>query len=178
MEKNILLSSAYLAPVEYYTKLYAYDKVYVERFDHYMKQTYRNRCVIASASGPFFVFSRVHHPLRTLRLESQGGKGLNPAGIPYPGLSLLCALKKHHRRGFFSAEPEETKLRALSQECLKGCAGVHAGADKSFRPVRHGRGEEVRPAGEGAAHEQPVVVVAYQVFHSRVVGFMLFQYLV
>ena len=52
MEKNILLSSAYLAPVEYYTKLYAYDKVYVERFDHYMKQTYRNRCVIASASGP------------------------------------------------------------------------------------------------------------------------------
>lgn len=52
MEKNILLSSAYLAPVEYYTKLYAYERVYVERFDHYMKQTYRNRCVIASASGP------------------------------------------------------------------------------------------------------------------------------
>ena len=121
----------------------------------------------ASASGPFFVFSRVHHPLRTLRLESQGGKGLNPAGIPYPGLSLLCALKKHHRRGFFSAEPEETKLRALSQECLKGCAGVHAGADKSFRPVRHGRGEEVRPAGEGAAHEQPVVVKAVFFIHAR-----------
>ena len=52
MEKEIILSSAYLAPVEYYTKLYAYDKIYVERFDHYMKQTYRNRCVIASASGP------------------------------------------------------------------------------------------------------------------------------
>lgn len=51
MEKEIILSSAYLAPVEYYTKLYAYDKIYVERFDHYMKQTYRNRCVIASASG-------------------------------------------------------------------------------------------------------------------------------
>ncbi len=52
MEKEIVVSSAYLAPVEYYTKLYAYEKVYVERFDHYMKQTYRNRCVIASASGP------------------------------------------------------------------------------------------------------------------------------
>ena len=45
MEKEIILSSAYLAPVEYYTKLYAYDKIYVERFDHYMKQTYRNRDV-------------------------------------------------------------------------------------------------------------------------------------
>ncbi len=51
MKREAILSSAYLAPVEYYTKLYAYDKVYVERFDHYMKQTYRNRCIIASADG-------------------------------------------------------------------------------------------------------------------------------
>lgn len=49
---QIILSSAYLAPVEYYAKLFAYDKVYVECFDSYMKQTYRNRCVIASAGGP------------------------------------------------------------------------------------------------------------------------------
>lgn len=49
---QIILSSAYLAPVEYYAKLFTYDKVYVERFDSYMKQTYRNRCVIASAGGP------------------------------------------------------------------------------------------------------------------------------
>ncbi len=51
MRKDILLSSAYLAPVEYYTKLYAYSVAHIERFDHYMKQTYRNRCVIASAEG-------------------------------------------------------------------------------------------------------------------------------
>ena len=41
------LSSAYLAPVEYYTKLLEYDKIYVEQHDHYIKQTYRNRCTIA-----------------------------------------------------------------------------------------------------------------------------------
>lgn len=52
MEKTVLLSSAYLPPVSYFSKLYAYEKVYVERFDHYMKQSYRNRCVIASAAGP------------------------------------------------------------------------------------------------------------------------------
>ena len=40
-------SSAYLAPVEYYTKLLAYDKVFVEQYAHYIKQTYRNRCTIA-----------------------------------------------------------------------------------------------------------------------------------
>ena len=52
MEKIIYVGSAYLAPVEYYTKLLAYDKVYVERYDNYVKQTYRNRCVIAAADGP------------------------------------------------------------------------------------------------------------------------------
>ncbi len=46
--KTVYLSSAYLAPVEYYTKLATYDKIYVEQHDHYMKQTYRNRCTIAA----------------------------------------------------------------------------------------------------------------------------------
>ena len=52
MKESVLLSSAYLAPVEYYVKLFAYPVAYMERFDHYVKQTYRNRCVIASAEGP------------------------------------------------------------------------------------------------------------------------------
>lgn len=50
--KDIILGSAYLAPVSYFAALYSCKKAYVERFDHYMKQTYRNRCVIASADGP------------------------------------------------------------------------------------------------------------------------------
>ena len=49
--KTVFLSSAYLAPVEYYTKLLAYDKVFIEQHDHYMKQTYRNRCTIAAPDG-------------------------------------------------------------------------------------------------------------------------------
>ena len=49
--KTVFLSSAYLAPIEYYTKLLAYDKVFIEQHDHYMKQTYRNRCTIAVPDG-------------------------------------------------------------------------------------------------------------------------------
>jgi len=49
---NVYLSSAYLAPVQYYVKLYACEKAFVEQYDHYMKQTYRNRCIIAAADGP------------------------------------------------------------------------------------------------------------------------------
>lgn len=52
MKRSIYLSSAYLGPVQYYTKLFAYEHVYVEQYDHYLKQTYRNRCVIATADGP------------------------------------------------------------------------------------------------------------------------------
>lgn len=45
--KTAYLSSAYLPPVEYFSKLMHYDRIIVEQYDHYMKQTYRNRCIIA-----------------------------------------------------------------------------------------------------------------------------------
>lgn len=50
--KTVYLSSAYLAPVEYYCKLLAYDQAVIEQHDHYLKQTYRNRCTIAAPDGP------------------------------------------------------------------------------------------------------------------------------
>lgn len=52
MEMTALLSSAYFAPIQWYQKLYRYPQVRVEHCDSYQKQTYRNRCVIASANGP------------------------------------------------------------------------------------------------------------------------------
>jgi len=48
---TVYLTSAYLAPVSYYVRLLACDKVWVEQHDHYVKQTYRNRCHIASPNG-------------------------------------------------------------------------------------------------------------------------------
>ena len=49
---GVILSSAYLAPVQYYSKLVAYDEVWIEQFEHFLKQTYRNRTTILSANGP------------------------------------------------------------------------------------------------------------------------------
>lgn len=51
---NVLLSSAYLAPIQYYSKLMqcSSDVAYIEGNDNYIKQTYRNRCVVADANGP------------------------------------------------------------------------------------------------------------------------------
>lgn len=50
--RTAYLTSAYLPPVEYFTKLTKYDRIVVEQCDHYCKQTYRNRCTIASPNGP------------------------------------------------------------------------------------------------------------------------------
>ena len=78
-EMNIAyLSSAYLAPVEYYTKLLAYDKVFVEQYDHYIKQTYRNRCTIASPSGelalsiPTVKPDTLKCPMKDIRISDHG----------------------------------------------------------------------------------------------------------
>lgn len=46
-----LLTSAYLAPIHYYTKLYSGVPIVEERCEHYVKQTYRNRCLIATTHG-------------------------------------------------------------------------------------------------------------------------------
>lgn len=49
----MLLSSAYLPPVWYFSKLVSCDgrEVRIEQYDHYLKQTYRNRCNIVGSLG-------------------------------------------------------------------------------------------------------------------------------
>jgi len=49
---STLLSSAYLAPIQYYTKLIDYSQIYIEFCESYLKQSYRNRTVILAANGP------------------------------------------------------------------------------------------------------------------------------
>ncbi len=49
---GILLSTAYFAPVRYFSKLVAYPEVYIEQHENFIKQTYRNRTVILGANGP------------------------------------------------------------------------------------------------------------------------------
>ena len=45
------LSTAYLGSVHYYSKLVFFDEIRIETEEHYPKQTYRNRCLIAAANG-------------------------------------------------------------------------------------------------------------------------------
>jgi len=52
MEKGLLLPSFYLAPITYYSQILENGKENrFERFEHYPKQTYRNRATIHSPNG-------------------------------------------------------------------------------------------------------------------------------
>lgn len=41
----------YFGPVQWYQKLHRHQTVFIEQHDSYVKQTYRNRCIIATANG-------------------------------------------------------------------------------------------------------------------------------
>jgi hypothetical protein len=65
---NSILSSTYFGPVQWYQKLAHSDTVYLEQHDHFIKQTYRNRCIIATTQGPQALTVPVESP-QGLRID-------------------------------------------------------------------------------------------------------------
>lgn len=49
--KTALLSSTYFGPVQWYQKLNRFEHCLIEQHDNFMKQTFRNRCLIPTTNG-------------------------------------------------------------------------------------------------------------------------------
>lgn len=58
---KVLLSSAYWPNLQYVYYLLKCETVCIEQYDHYQKQSYRNRCQILSANGPLNLSIPVKH---------------------------------------------------------------------------------------------------------------------
>ncbi|MFA6830794.1 MAG: WbqC family protein [Bacteroidaceae bacterium] len=67
-QESFLFSSAYLAPISYYTAMAHCDVAYVEQWENYRKQSYRNRCVIASPQGELALTIPIIKPKEENRL--------------------------------------------------------------------------------------------------------------
>ena len=71
-----LLSTTYFGPIQWYQKLYRSDEVLLEQWESFRKQTYRNRCIIATANGPQALTVPVEHGLsaciRDIRVSDHG----------------------------------------------------------------------------------------------------------
>ena len=74
----IVLPTAYFAPVSYYAALFHDDDVVIEACEHYVKQTLRNRCLIATNQGPQVLSinvqkgNRPQAPIRDIMLSDHG----------------------------------------------------------------------------------------------------------
>lgn len=77
-DSGALFASFYLAPVEYYAALFRSKEVLIEIHDHYQKQSYRNRCIIAGANGPMPLSIPVEKPsdekteMKDIRIAEHG----------------------------------------------------------------------------------------------------------
>lgn len=50
-DRTVLLNTAYFPPIQYFSKIVKYNKVIIEQYESYGKQSYRNRCDIYGANG-------------------------------------------------------------------------------------------------------------------------------
>ncbi len=84
-----LLSTTYFGPVQWYQKLYRSEHVLLEQHESFIKQTYRNRCVIATANGTQTLSVPVEHGT-TLNIQQTSVCG---GSLIKPGLRVC-----RHRR--------------------------------------------------------------------------------
>jgi hypothetical protein len=72
---SCLLTTAYWPPVQAFCKMVGVDTLVLEQHEHYVKQTYRNRCLIYSANGilpltvPVMKTPGVKMPIREVRID-------------------------------------------------------------------------------------------------------------
>ena len=71
-----LLSTTYFGPVQWYQKLYRAEHVWIEQWESFQKQTYRNRCVIANPNGvqalPVPIIRRESQRVQHIRISDHG----------------------------------------------------------------------------------------------------------
>ena len=51
MMKGLLVESHFLPSLEYFCVILQHNRVVIEKHEHYVKQTYRNRCYVLGANG-------------------------------------------------------------------------------------------------------------------------------
>ena len=72
---TVVLTTAYLPPVEYFFAIAHGDRVLIEQHEAYQKQSWRNRCRILSAGGPEDLSipvvkeERLSRPIRDIRID-------------------------------------------------------------------------------------------------------------
>ena len=75
--EKVIFSTTYLGPISWYRKLLASTEVVLEHHEHYIKQTFRNRCRIAGPNGIQNLIIPVHKienhtPINQITIDYDG----------------------------------------------------------------------------------------------------------
>ncbi|UCG27826.1 MAG: WbqC family protein, partial [Bacteroidales bacterium] len=72
-QNKILLSTTYFGPVQYFSKFLLPGEIFLEKHENFIKQTYRNRCIIYGSNGPLILTVPVKrgsfHKVQIMALE-------------------------------------------------------------------------------------------------------------
>lgn len=60
--QTLLIEAQYFPPIEYFIQILKHDRVELEAFENYQKQSFRNRCKIIAANGTEILTIPVIHP--------------------------------------------------------------------------------------------------------------------
>jgi hypothetical protein len=98
---NAILATTYFGPVQWYQKLNRFDGVLMEQHEHFLKQTYRNRCIIATTQG----LQALTVPVEAPSLLGRDGEGLALSKTPIKDVRISNHGKwrKEHWNALLSA---------------------------------------------------------------------------
>ena len=107
---TVLLQTTYFGPIQWYQKLYRYDHVLIEQYDSYQKQTFRNRCVIATANGLQALTVPVEHPSPLTSNKSPIPLGGAGGGLSYLFFNVTTTISPvmFRRKGIKAPRPTDT----------------------------------------------------------------------
>ena len=119
---NILLSTAYFAPVHFYSRFIHHTKVFIEQFEHFNKQTYRNRCVILGGNGPIALVI----PVAIVIQGNRPREALDASAVEI-GLPELCK----YQNTFVEVSTYDTRLNPIEADISYECFGTKCSIGKT-----------------------------------------------
>jgi hypothetical protein len=183
---EVLLSSAYLAPIQYFTKLISYPIICIEHCESYLKQSYRNRTVILTTNGPLHLSlpvvdgPRAKGPIRDIKLtydhywQQMHWRGISSAYNSSPFFEFYAddlAPYFHEKKWKFlidfNAEIQNTILEAINLKVVIKYTddyypqGTNSETTDDFRYTIH-------PKANKQSNDPHFVPIPYtQVFHEK-----------
>ncbi len=121
---QVLLSTAYLPPISYLKSCMTFDHIIIESKEHFIKQTFRNRCNIFGANGPLSLVIPIQHkklkecPIdEVMMANEEGWKKTHWRSITSAyGQSPFFEFYEEDFKSLFNSD--ETHLLSFNTSCL------------------------------------------------------------